>query len=65
MSDHTCAKRDCIEILLVSYPNAVWRCGTCGQVMKMTPFDDLSEEDLDDVIEVLRRQKIWKKNNGG
>ena len=64
-SDHTCVKRDSIEILLVSYPNAIWRCETCGQVMKMIPFDDLPEDELDAVSDVLKRQKSWRKGHGG
>jgi hypothetical protein len=63
--DHECIRNDCIEILMASYPHAVWRCSLCNQVMKMTPFDDLPEDELTKVEAVLARHKGWRKNHGG
>jgi hypothetical protein len=56
-SAHECVEKDGFELMLVAYPNAVWRCKLCNGVMRMSPLDDLSSDDLEFAMEVIQRYR--------
>ena len=54
---HVCAEREGFEVMLVSYPHAVWRCRFCGGVIRMRAVDDLDSSDFDLAVEMIDRYR--------
>lgn len=56
-SGHVCEERDGFELMMVSYPHAIFRCRICQMIIHSIPVDDLEADDFDFSQEMIRRYR--------